>query len=378
MQTSIVSDHETVSARVQQVLRFGGHECPAEHIVSIDGAVPHLAQAHPRLVVLVLSPDPERALAVLGKLRDKGRRVLAVGAAAPKLVLRALRGGADDYVDEGSLELDLDAVINRQQEEDEEQSESGRLIAVLAPSGGSGSSTLAVNVATVLAKEHQQVALVDLKLVSGDLAALLDLNPTYTLADLSRNRARLDKIMFERSLVQHASGVHLLAPPRMYADIEYVTPEGVCQALDLALSVFPYVVVDLDHSFHAVQLQALRKADVILLVLRLDFASLRNARRCLEHLEGLGIAKELVRLVVNRYKQPKEVSVSEAEEALGVKFFHFIPDDPWTVNRANNNGTPVVLEAPSAKVSKSITRLAISINGQHKAQSGPQQGKVTK
>jgi pilus assembly protein CpaE len=184
--------------------------------------------------------------------------------------------------------------------------------------------------------------------------------------------------MFERSLVRHASGVHLLAPPRVYADIEYVTPEGVCQALDLAQSVFPYVVVDLDHSFHAVQLQVLRQADVILLVLRLDFASLRNVRRCCEHLEHIGIAKERVHLVVNRYRQPKEVSVSEAEKALGVKFFHFVPDDPWTVNRANNNGVPVVLEAPSAKVSKSVTQLAISINGQHQAQSGPQPGKVTK
>ena len=66
-------------------------------------------------------------------------------------------------------------------------SEAGRMIAVLAPSGGSGSSTLAVNVATVLAKEHKSAALIDLKLQAGDLAALLDLKPTYTLADLCQN-----------------------------------------------------------------------------------------------------------------------------------------------------------------------------------------------
>jgi pilus assembly protein CpaE len=114
-------------------------------------------------------------------------------------------------------------------------------------------------------------------------------------------------------------------------------------------------------------MQALRQADVILLVLRLDFTSLRNARRTLDHLEHVGIDKERVRLVVNRYRRPKEVPVAKAEEALGVKFFHFVPDDPWAVNRANNNGVPVVLEAPSARVSKSVTRLAISINGHHKA-----------
>ena len=35
-------------------------------------------------------------------------------------------------------------------------------------------------------------------------------------------------------------------------------------------------------------------------------------------------------------------------------------------NRANNNGTPVVLESPSAKVSKSVTQLALALNGKHK------------
>ena len=35
-------------------------------------------------------------------------------------------------------------------------------------------------------------------------------------------------------------------------------------------------------------------------------------------------------------------------------------------NRSNNNGVPFVLEAPSAKVSKSLVRLAISVNGAHK------------
>ena len=43
------------------------------------------------------------------------------------------------------------------------------------------------------------------------------------------------------------------------------------------------------------------------------------------------------------------------------------PDEPKTVNRANNNGVPVVLESPSARVSKSVTQLAISVNGRHKS-----------
>jgi pilus assembly protein CpaE len=247
------------------------------------------------------------------------------------------------------------------------QADAGRVIALLGASGGSGSSTLAANIATVLAREHQRSLLVDLRLESGDLATLLDLKPTHTLADLCQNAARMDRVMFERSLTPHASGVHLLASPHSFADVGYVNADGVRHALTLARTLFPYVVVDLDHPSHEEQLQALRQADVILLVFRLDFTALRNTRRTLDYLTETGLGHERVQLVVNRYGQAKELAYAQAEEALSRKIAHYIPDDPKTINQANNHGAPAVLEYPSAKVSRSFTRLAQSVNGRHKS-----------
>jgi pilus assembly protein CpaE len=209
--------------------------------------------------------------------------------------------------------------------------------------------------------------LFDLNLGAGDLAALLDLKPTHTLADLCRNTTRMDRAIFERSLVRHASGVSLLSPPRSFSDISHVSARGVSDALKLARSLFPYVIADLDDSFHSEQTQTLRQSDIILLVLRLDFTSLRNTQRTLDHLTQMQIHRDRVRIVVNRYGQPQELPASKAEEALGAKVGHYIPDDPKTINRANNNGVPAVLDAPSAKVSKSVLQLAASLNGQAKA-----------
>ena len=104
---------------------------------------------------------------------------------------------------------------------------------------------------------------------TGDLASLLDLHPEHTLADLCQNVAHMDRTMLERSLVRHDSGVRLLAPPRRFGDVSLITPQGVRQALSVARLLFPYLVVDLDRSFGPEQVQALRQADVILLVLRL-------------------------------------------------------------------------------------------------------------
>jgi pilus assembly protein CpaE len=364
----LATNDEAKGTAVRTLLLREGLDCPLTSVVRVELAPQLLAKSQAQLIVVELPEDHEKSLTVLDWLeklpRAHGERVLAIGPAAdPKMVLRALRGAVDDYLDETELEAELMAALARWRATLARQEEAGKVIAVLAPSGGSGSSTLAVNVATVLAKRHETAALLDLKLETGDLAALLDLKPTYTLADLCSNIERMDRTLFERSLARHASGVHLLGAPRHYDDIARVSAEGVGQALALAKSSFPYVVVDLDHSFRPEQVEALRQADSVLLVLRLDFASLRNARRALEHFERLGISRDRIRLVVNRYGQPKEVPYSKAEEALGMKIFHYVPDDPKTVNRANNNGVPVVTDSPSTRVAKSVTKLAISVNG---------------
>lgn len=368
MQAYIVSDHEPIGNRVRQVLLFGGQDCPSSHVVSLDQAGARLVQEHPELVVVVLPPDIERGLFAVGVARGSTQaRVLAVGPTTDtKLVLRTLRKGADDFVDVNDLENELEAALVRMASEATNQVEAGRLISVLSPNGGSGSSTLAVNVATSLAKEHKNVGLIDLKLETGDLAALLDLKPSYTLADLCQNISRLDKTMFERTLVRHDCGVQLLAPPRLYSDISQVTNEGIRKAVSMARTMFPYVVVDLDHSFREEQLQILQMSDIIMLVLRLDFTSLRNTRRTLDYIEQLDISRDRIRLVVNRYGQAKEVPAAKAEEALGMKIFHYVPEDAKTVNRANNNGVPVVIESPSARVSRSVAQLAMDVNGRHK------------
>jgi pilus assembly protein CpaE len=168
----------------------------------------------------------------------------------------------------------------------------------------------------------------------------------------------MDRAMFESALTPHPSGVHLLAPPQMYDDIRLITAQGVKKSLALARDCFPYTVADLEDCFHEEQVLALRQADPVLLVFRLDFTSLRNARRVLEYLGQIDVAAERVRLVANRYGQAKELPAEEAEQALGAKVAHFIPDDPKTVNGATNTGVPAVLKSPATKVAQSIAQLA--------------------
>lgn len=369
MPAFIVADHGSIASRISEVLKFGGHDCPSSHVLSLDSAAARLVREPAiDLIVVVLSPEFEHALAILPIIsRLALGKVVAVGPASDsKLVLRALRSGANDYIDSIELEAELEAAIGRLVETARGPSQTARLIALLAPNGGSGSSTIAVNLATIFAKEHKSAGLIDMKLETGDLSALLDLKPTFTMADLCRNSTKLDRVMFERSLVKHNSGVGLVAAPHHFDDVSLIRPDGITQALLLARATFPYVVADLDHSYREEQRLVLRQADNVLIPFRLDFASLRNVRRTLDHLEGLDIQSDRIMLIVNRHGQAHEVPAGKAEEALGRKIAHYIPEDAKSVNRANNHGIPVVIEAPSAKVSKSLLQLAMILDGRRK------------
>ena len=203
--------------------------------------------------------------------------------------------------------------------------------------------------ATVLARKHFKVLLVDMKWATGDLAILLDLKPLHSLADLCSNAARMDRVMLERRAARHDSGIHLLAPLHNFSEFHQVTSEGIQQTLTLARELFSHVLVDLDFSDRAEEAQVLRQASLILLVLRLDFSSLRNAQQALAYLEHLGVNRERVRIVVNRHGQPREAPCRQGRGGPGRQFFHLIPEDARTVNGANNNGVPLVLEYPSAR-----------------------------
>lgn len=363
MASFIVADDESVASRIRSVLSFHEPNAPRPEVLPSALAVARLArETAPKVVVAALPADPGAAIELLERLAPAvPGGVLAVGPTSDaRFVLRALRAGVRDYLDKAEMEVELSAALKRLAEP-RAAATLGRVVAVLGPSGGSGASTIAANLAAALAADHGSAGLVDLKLESGDLAALLDLKPTFTLADLCRNAAAFDRVMLERTLARHESGVGLLAAPARPADAQSVRPEGVARAIDLARTIFPFVIVDVDHTYREEQLAALRQADVLLVPFRLDFNSLRNVHRALEHLGRLGLAGERARLVVSRAGQPMEVPRAKAEEAMGAKVALAIPDDPKAVARANNNGVPVVIEAPNSRAARALVQLAKSL-----------------
>ena len=137
----------------------------------------------------------------------------------------------------------------------------------------------------------------------------------------------------------------------------------VRQTLGLARRRFPFVIIDLENILNEEQIEVLWQADTTLMVIRLDYTSLRNAQRMLRHMTELGLDVDRVRCVVNRYGERRQLKVAQARDVLQRDVVAFIPDDPRSINRAINEGQPVVLQRPRARIARSLTKLAFSVNG---------------
>jgi pilus assembly protein CpaE len=361
MRTLIVSPglQNGVVAELEQIVAsLAGFPEPA--VATFDTLEQQSFHTAAQLVIVVLGNDPARGQDFIARLRGGFTgHVLAAGAITdPKVILRSLQVGADVFLDIADLESEFDAALHRLLLRPEAAETPGNLRAVLSASGGCGASTLAVNLAAALARRRGKCLLIDLNPSQGDLPALLDLQPRYTLADVCLNEARLDQAMFDKMLVRHPSGIHLLASPPDFADVRTVTARGVKHVLALARQRFAETVVDLEDCFHADQVEVLQQATGILVLCRLDFTALRNTRRLLDHLARLDIRQSRIRVVVNQHGQPSALPVDEAEEALREKLTSFIPYDPKTINAANNTGIPAVVKDPNGRLAKSISELA--------------------
>jgi pilus assembly protein CpaE len=373
MRTLIVSDQADVARDVREYLQRHGLDCHDDDIVPVDRALDRFSRTIPELLIVVLPEDPAAGLESVRSASSliQNIHVLVVGPATdPKMILRTLHEGADEYLDCAQLVTELPAALGRLKARKAAKTVThrpGRIISVMAPSGGSGSSMLATSMSTILASQYQECGLVDLRLSAGDLTSMLDLQPAHNLSDLCNRVTRLDPSMFEQLFTRHESGVWLLAAPTRLADIKRITLKGVRHMLALGRMRFPYLVVDVDNSMGENQIETLWQSDVIVLVLRLDYTSVRNTRRVLDNFRELGIGTDRVQLVANSCGQRRQLRLGQAEKVLGMSISHRIPSDPARVNGAINRGMPVTMHYPSAAISKSISGLAISVNGRHQA-----------
>jgi len=340
-----------------------------------------VGQTSPDIGIVSLDADPTKGIELVARLGESSPdcSILVVSSSSDgNLILQAMRAGAKEYLTQPVRVEDLAGALGRIGErrlgKGEKRARVSQVIAVAGAIGGVGTTSLAVNVGCVLAKEaRNSVALVDLDLCLGDADVFLDAIPDYTLVDVAQNVTRLDFTLLKRSLTKHASGLYLLPRPVQLEDTRLVTPEDLQRVIGLMKATFTHLVVDLSKSYSPVDMVALEMATQILLVTQLDLPCLRNVVRLMMSFNEMKGLADKVKIVVNRVGLDNgQITLKKAQDTIGREIFWQLPNDYRTMIEVRNNGVPLIEHCPKAAITQSMVALteALSSEGKPRAAEG--------
>ena len=250
----------------------------------------------------------------------------------------------------------------------------GKIITVYSPKGGTGCTTLAVNLALTLHNEDTRVALVDGNLQFGDVAVFMNEQGKNTIIDLAPRAEELDPEIVEEVMLKHAaSGLHILAAPGRPEYAEKVSSGQFTRVLEYLSQIYSYVVVDTTSHLNDVTLAAIDVSDVMVLVTTQDIPSIKNCRLFLDLSQTMGMERERILFAMNRYDKRISITPERVAENLKQEVASVIPLDEATVMKAVNRGVPFVLESKNQPASRGIFSLAESVRARIAAQETAQE-----
>src|SRR5262245_26710343 len=241
----------------------------------------------------------------------------------------------------------------------------GEIVTLFSPKGGVGRTTLAVNLAVMLASElGRKVALVDASFQFGDVGVLLNLNPkNKSIVEALGDVANGDLDMVDSALVTHTTGIRVLLAPSSPEMAELVTTDALRQIMGRLRDTHDVVIVDCWPMFQDSTLALLDMSDQVLGVLTLEITNIKNIRLFLEVADQLGYDRDKLRLVLNRADSAYGIRVADVENSIGRKIDHTVVSDGRTVVYALNRGVPFVWSNKQAQVSQDVLSIARAIAG---------------
>jgi len=374
---AFVADPETHGAVAQVCeIHFPGLQV---HTGGTKEAVDYLAAGAPPKVLIVDVSDSNNPLSAMLPIIAafaEDTRVIAIGAVNDiELYREMIEAGISDYLVKPIGEKALTIAIERAQKRKvavaaapepgaKVVADTGKrsLIAVMGTRGGVGASTLAMNLAWLMANEHKRdTMLVDLDLQGGTVALALDVEPSHGLREVLDNPNRIDSLFVTSVATKCGDRLHVLAAEEAVDDEVHYNTSAVSLLLDELKKNSTSVIVDLPRNAPGARAVVLAAATEIVIVTDLTLAGLRDAIRLYTMVQQVAPSARVVFVANRDGGREGTVSKAEFEKALGKPIQFVLPEDAKANQAAANAGKPVVAAAASSKMTSALKTLAKSL-----------------
>jgi pilus assembly protein CpaE len=339
-------------------------------------------------VAVAISKEDERLLALIADIIARAKRrdikvVLIADDVSPAALHQLLREGGDEFVPYPLPEGELAQAIDRLRKgvgpilpEPAEPGpratgdRSGVVIPVQGLAGGSGATTLAVNLAWELAnvdrKAPPRVCLIDLDLQFGTVATYLDLPRREAVLELLSDPGSADSESMLSAMLIHRERLHVLTSPAELVPLDLVSPGDMGRLIEMARVNFDYVVIDMPANMVDWSETVLQAAHVYFATLELDMRSAQNTMRLKRALQSEELPFEKLRFVLNRAPGFTDLSgksrARRLADSLGLSIEIQLPDGGRAVTQNADHGAPLAEGAPKNALRREIAKLARSVH----------------
>lgn len=347
------------------------------HQTDISGARGVLAERRtPGLLIVQTSTQGEQLfgeLESLAEVCDPETRLVLIGSQNDIGLYRTLiQYGVGDYlvgpVDADAIKQSIENLFGTVQAETD-----GRMIAFYGLIGGAGSSVIAHNTAHALANNYEErTAVIDMDLYFGTAALNFNMQPRQTVVDAMTQIASSPNEMLDPYFMPFEEHVLVMPSPASLTSGVSFNPDTFDQLVRRLRPVGEFVILDLPTIWTQWVSDAIAAADELVLVVKPDLTSLRNAKSLVEYLGPKRGSDAPTRLVINQVGGAKRSDLSDKEfkDALAMTPSVSIPYDPEAFGRALNNGEMLAKAAGKSKANDAIMELAKIVSGREAVADG--------
>ncbi len=237
------------------------------------------------------------------------------------------------------------------------------LVAFLPAKAGSGSTTIAVNLAGYLSATSdgdgpcRKPLLIDVDLHSGVISELLGCRGRRSVLDALENSAELDYSQWSRYVTSSHGFDILLSSRSQPAAVPLWS--SYHHLLNFAAPRYDNILVDLPEVVNDATVEVVRRARWVFVVCTLEAPSLALVPQRFEELRHRGVPAERIRIVLNRWIKggPTE---SELEGILGYPVYGIFGNDYQAVCAAS---TAKTLINPETRLGRTYTAFARKLAG---------------
>jgi pilus assembly protein CpaE len=325
--------------------------------------------ASPNLLVIESRASVADLHAGLEDLADvcrSGTKVIVVGYANDVTIYRELLArGVSEYLVAPIEPMSVVAAISRLYLVTG-ASKLGRSIAFVGAKGGVGSSTIAHNVASTIARTYSRaVILADLDLPFGSASLGFNLTPTQGIAQALDTASRLDDLLLDRLLTRCEEHLSVLTAPATLVQSYDMDENSFDAVIDLAVANVPFVVLDVPHIWTSWAKRTLIMADEVVITAVPDLVSFRNTKNLVDLLKRARPNDAPPKLVLNQVGMRKRMEITPEKFAatLQIEPIACIPFEPSSVSTAANNGQMIADVSGNSALAMSFPKIVQAVSG---------------